>query len=89
MKQVGKAICIWIGIFAAGNLLLWAAMSWLQEAYRKYQGDLPDSIMAVVGLGSLFYVFMGAVLVLLMIWLVKESIQVGVRGVRNVRLRQR
>ena len=88
MKQMIKVFGIWLGAFIIGTAILGGSLLWAQAAWGNRVGDLPDGVMAIIGLGSLFYVFMGAVFVLLIGWLVVLNIQLGVRVLSRIRSTQ-
>jgi hypothetical protein len=90
VKKPTKAICVWVGIILFGNLVLWTIFFSLHDFHPKnISEELPDSLSAILALDLLFNLFMGAMLLLLLVWLVITGIQLALRGLKELRYKNR
>ena len=99
MKDPIKALGLWAGFLALGNLVILAlvflvqALAPLLSGYVEVPFGAPKPLsehlqLGLVGLAALFDVLMGAVLVILLVWLVVTAIALAIQALLRVFARQ-
>ncbi|MEO5953454.1 MAG: hypothetical protein ABIQ44_13395 [Chloroflexia bacterium] len=101
MRDNFKALAVWAICTAAVNALavLFAFLgAWISDAFHLTMRGLPGTgpqpladqfFLGLAGFLALFNVLMGAVLVLLLVWLVGSAIVLLVTNLRNIYFKQK